>query len=221
MRARWKIEDLARGQWQMVVTELPPGTSAQKVLEEIEELTNPKVKAGKKALTQEQVQLKQTVLAVLDTVRDESSKDAPVRLVFEPKTRTVEPARARPPRCWRTPAWRPARRSTSRWSAATASRRRRACARCWWSGSTFARPPCSGVRSIGCSKVLDRIHILEGRQLVLLNIDEVIRIIRKSDEPKPALIAKFKLSDRQADDILDICACASWRAWKRSRSSRN
>ena len=46
VRARWKIEDLARGQWQLVVTELPPGTSAQKVLEEIEELTNPKVKAG-------------------------------------------------------------------------------------------------------------------------------------------------------------------------------
>ena len=53
-------------------------------------------------------------------------------------------------------------------------------------------------------KVLDRIHILEGRQLVLLNIDEVIRIIRESDEPKPALIEAFKLSERQADDILDI-----------------
>jgi topoisomerase IV subunit A len=51
VRARWKIEDLARGQWQLVVTELPPGTSTAKVLEEIEELTNPKVKAGKKALS--------------------------------------------------------------------------------------------------------------------------------------------------------------------------
>src|SRR5690349_23448051 len=51
VRARWKIEDLARGQWQMVVTELPPGTSAQKVLEEVEELINPKVKAGKKTLS--------------------------------------------------------------------------------------------------------------------------------------------------------------------------
>ncbi|MFM7706190.1 MAG: DNA gyrase subunit A, partial [Rubrivivax sp.] len=90
VRARWLIEDLARSQWQLVVTELPPGTSSQRVLEEIEELTNPKVKAGKKALLQEQVQLKQAVLAVLDTVRDESSKDAPVRLVFEPKSRTVE-----------------------------------------------------------------------------------------------------------------------------------
>ncbi|MBN9338645.1 MAG: DNA topoisomerase IV subunit A, partial [Comamonadaceae bacterium] len=89
VRARWKIEDLARGQWQLVVTELPPGVSAQKVLEEIEDITNPKVKTGKKALTQEQTQLKASMLAVLDGVRDESSKDAPVRIVFEPKTGKV------------------------------------------------------------------------------------------------------------------------------------
>jgi topoisomerase-4 subunit A len=90
VRALWKIEDLARGQWQLVVHELPPGVSSQRVLEEIEELTNPKVKAGKKALSAEQLMLKQTVLAVLDGVRDESSKDAPVRLVFEPKTSRIE-----------------------------------------------------------------------------------------------------------------------------------
>jgi topoisomerase-4 subunit A len=53
-------------------------------------------------------------------------------------------------------------------------------------------------------KVLDRIHVLEGRQLVLLNVDEVVRIIRNADEPKPALIARFGLSDRQAEDILEI-----------------
>jgi topoisomerase-4 subunit A len=53
-------------------------------------------------------------------------------------------------------------------------------------------------------KAEDRIHILEGRQAVLLNIDEVIRIIRASDEPKPALIEAFRLSERQADDILEI-----------------
>ncbi len=92
LRARWEIEDLARGQWQLVVHELPSGTSTQKVLEEIEELSNPKVKAGKKALAQEQVQLKAALLALLDAVRDESDKDAPVRLVFEPRSRSVESA---------------------------------------------------------------------------------------------------------------------------------
>jgi topoisomerase-4 subunit A len=90
VRARWKIEDLARGQWQLVVTELPPGVSSQRVLEEIEELTNPKVKAGKKALSQDQNQLKASILSVLDVVRDESNKDAAVRLVFEPKTSRIE-----------------------------------------------------------------------------------------------------------------------------------
>ncbi|MBE7425129.1 MAG: DNA topoisomerase IV subunit A [Ideonella sp.] len=203
VRARWKIEDLARGQWQLVVTELPPATSAQKVLEEIEELTNPKVRLGKKALTQEQVLLKQTVLAVLDTVRDESGKDAPVRLVFEPKTRTVDVAELSATLLAHTsletsapvnltmvgrdgrPTQKSLREVLVEWIAfrqATVQRR------------TQHR----------LHKVLDRIHILEGRQLVLLNVDEVIRIIRKSDEPKPALIAKFKLTDRQADDILDL-----------------
>ena len=81
---------MARGQWQLVITELPPNTSGQKVLEEIEELTNPKIKLGKKALTPDQLQTKQTLLALLDTVRDESGRDAPVRLVFEPKSSRID-----------------------------------------------------------------------------------------------------------------------------------
>ena len=203
VRARWKIEELARGQWQMVVTELPPGTSAQKVLEEIEELTNPKVKSGKKALTQEQQQLKASVLAVLDVVRDESSKDAAVRLVFEPKSRATEQQELIATLLAHTglegsapinltmvgadgrPTQKSLRQIITEWLGfrqATVQRR------------TQHR----------LTKVLERIHVLEGRQLVLLNIDEVIRIIRQADEPKPALIARFRLSDRQADDILDI-----------------
>jgi topoisomerase-4 subunit A len=203
VRARWKIEDLARGQWQLVVTELPPFTSAQKVLEEIEELTNPKIRAGKKALTQDQVQLKQTVLGVLDTVRDESGKDALVRLVFEPKTRTIESAELSATLLAHTsletsaplnltmvgrdgkPTQKSVREILLEWIA-------------------FRQATVQRRSQHRLQKVLDRIHILEGRQLVLLNIDEVIRIIRKSDEPKPALIAKFKLTDRQADDILDL-----------------
>ncbi|MDE2323084.1 MAG: DNA topoisomerase IV subunit A, partial [Betaproteobacteria bacterium] len=89
VRARWTVEELARGQWQLIVTELPPGASAQRVLQDIEELTDPKPKAGKKAISAEQQQLKQTVLAVLDGVRDESGRDAAVRLVFEPKSSRV------------------------------------------------------------------------------------------------------------------------------------
>ena len=69
VRARWIVEELARGQWQLVVTEMPPATSAQRVLQEIEELTNPKVKVGKKTLTAEQNNLKQTILALLEIGR--------------------------------------------------------------------------------------------------------------------------------------------------------
>lgn len=53
-------------------------------------------------------------------------------------------------------------------------------------------------------KILDRLHILEGLMIAYLNIDEVIHIIRTEDKPKEALIERFKLSDRQADAILDL-----------------
>ena len=203
VRARWKIEDLARGQWQLVVTELPPGVSSQKVLEEIEELTNPKVKAGKKALTQDQQLLKAGVLAVLDVVRDESSKDAPVRLVVEPKTSKIEQQELITTLLAHTsletsapinltmvgidgkPVQKSLRQILSEWIS-------------------FRQTTITRRSQHRLAKVLDRIHILEGRQLVLLNIDEVIHIIRNSDEPKAALIERFKLSDRQAEDILEI-----------------
>ncbi|MBU4325455.1 MAG: DNA topoisomerase IV subunit A, partial [Gammaproteobacteria bacterium] len=203
VRARWKIEDLARGQWQLVVNELPPGVSTQRVLEEIEEITNPKVKAGKKALSQEQTQLKASMLMVLDVVRDESSKDAPVRLVFEPKSSRIEQSELITALLAHTslessspinltmigldgrPTQKSLRLMLSEWIE-------------------FRQGTITRRTQHRLNKVLDRIHILEGRQLVLLNIDEVIRIIRHSDEPKPALIAAFKLSDRQAEDILEI-----------------
>ena len=53
-------------------------------------------------------------------------------------------------------------------------------------------------------KIVDRMHILEGLLVAFLNIDEVIKIVRKEDKPKPALIKKFKISDRQAEAILEL-----------------
>ncbi|MEO8249274.1 MAG: DNA gyrase subunit A, partial [Burkholderiales bacterium] len=203
VRARWKIEDLARGQWQLVVTELPPGVSTQRVLEEIEELTNPKVKAGKKALSADQLNAKAAMLAVLETVRDESSKDAAVRLVLEPKTSKIAQQELISTLLAQTsletsapinltmvgidgkPTQKSLRQMLLEWiefRQETVARRTR--------------------HRLG--KVLDRIHILEGRRIVLLNIDEVIAIIRAADEPKAALIERFSLSDRQAEDILEI-----------------
>jgi topoisomerase IV subunit A len=203
VRARWHIEDLARGQWQLIVDELPPGVSTASVLGEMEEISNPKVKAGKKALSTEQVQLKATFLSVVDTVRDESNKDAMVRIVIEPKSSRVEQQDLITTLLAHTsletsssinmtaigidgrPVQKSLRQMLNEWI-------------------TFRSQTIERRSRHRLGKVLERIHILEGRQMVLLNIDEVIAIIRQSDEPKAALIARFKLSDRQAEDILEI-----------------
>jgi len=143
------------------------------------------------------------LLAVLDGVRDESSKDAAVRLVCEPKTskigqqdlintllahtslETSSPINLTMIGLDGRPTQKSLRQMFTEWIA--------------FRQSTIERR--SRYR---LGKVLDRIHILEGRALVLLNIDEVIAIIRQSDDPKAALIARFHLSDRQAEDILEI-----------------
>ena len=203
VRARWSVEELARGQWQVVVNELPPSASSQRVLQEIEEITNPKVKVGKKTLTPEQNNLKSTILNVLDGVRDESSKDAPVRLVFEPKSKNIDV------------------NEFVNLLLAHTSLESNAPMNLVMIGND-GRPRQKGLKEIisewvdfrvgtvtrrtqfRLGKVKDRMHILEGRLTVLLNIDKVIKIIRNSDEPKADLIKEFKLTDRQAEDILDI-----------------
>ena len=203
VRARWSVEELARGQWQIVVNELPPATSSQRVLQEIEEITNPKVRVGKKTLTPEQNNLKSTILNVLDGVRDESSKDAAVRLVFEPKSKNIDV------------------NEFVNLLLAHTSLESNAPMNLVMIGND-GRPRQKGLKEIltewvefriatvtrrtqhRLGKVKDRMHILEGRLTVLLNIDKVIKIIRNSDEPKADLIKEFKLSDRQAEDILDI-----------------
>lgn len=203
VRARWSVEELARGQWQIIVNELPPSTSSQRVLQEIEEITNPKIRVGKKTLTPEQNNLKSTILNVLDCVRDESSKDAAVRLVFEPKSKNIDV------------------NEFVNLLLAHTSLESNAPMNLVMIGND-GRPRQKGLKDIisewiafrvgtvtrrtqyRLGKVKDRMHILEGRLTVLLNIDKVIHIIRNSDEPKAALITEFKLSDRQAEDILDI-----------------
>jgi topoisomerase-4 subunit A len=203
VRARWTIERLARGQWQLVVNELPPGASARKVLEEIEALTNPQPKAGKKSLSPEQVREKQLMLSMLDRARDESDRAHPVRLVFEPKTSRIDESEFVRLLLAKTsletnapmnltmvgldgrPTIKPLADALAEWIEfrfATVTRRTRH----------------------RLDKVLERIHVLEGRLIVLLNVDKVIRLIRNADEPKAELVAAFKLSERQAEDILEM-----------------
>ncbi|HEX4882995.1 MAG TPA: DNA topoisomerase IV subunit A [Casimicrobiaceae bacterium] len=203
VRARWIVEELARGQWQVAVTELPFGVSARAVLEDIERATNPRPKEGKKSLSQEQVNLKTLMLGALDTVRDESDKSSPVRLVLEPRSSRQDPAEFMQLLLANTrlesslpvnlvmlgrdgrPRSKHLKQIIDEWIAFrfdTVTRRTR--------------------HRLG--EVDRRIHILDGRALALLNIDKVIRIIRKADDPKADLMAEFGLTDVQADDILEI-----------------
>ena len=203
VRAKWTIERLARGQWQWVVHELPPGASARRVLEEIESITNPQPKSGKKSLTPDQQREKQLMLSMLDRARDESDRTHPVRLVFEPKTSRIDEDEFAQLLLAKTsleintsinfvmvgldgrPASKNLRQILAEWVEfrfATVARRTR----------------------FRLDKVLDRIHVLEGRMIVLLNVDKVIKIIRNADEPRTELVKAFNLSERQADDILDM-----------------
>lgn len=203
MRARWKVEELARGQWRVAVFELPHGTSCKKVMEEIEELTNPKPKANKKALTQEQAQNKQLLLSVLDKVSDESDKEQAVRLVFEPKSGRQSVDELMDILLAHTSLegslsinmvmigidGRPKQKALTdiirEWGQFRLATVRRRC-------------------EYRLAQINERIHVLEGRMIVFLNLDEVIALIRESDDPKAALIARFALSVRQAEDILEI-----------------
>ncbi|HVK56342.1 MAG TPA: DNA topoisomerase IV subunit A [Burkholderiales bacterium] len=202
-RARWKIEDLARGQWRVVITELPPGVSTRDVLEDIEKATNPKPKEGKKTPSQDLLNLKTLILSVLDTVRDESDKDSPVRIVLEPKssrqdqqefinlllanTRLESSLSINLVMLGRDgrPRQKNLKQIVEEWVA-------------------FRFQTVTRRTQHRLNEVDHRIHILEGRQLALLSIDEVIRVIREADDPKKDLMATFGLSEIQAEDILEI-----------------
>jgi topoisomerase-4 subunit A len=202
-RAKWKVETLARGQWQVIVTELPPTTSAKRVMNEIEELTNPKPKEKGGKVSGTQGNLKQLILGSLEKVNDESDKENRVRLVLEPRSSRQDPDEFMRLMLAHTsleenfsvnlvvlgldgrPGRKNIREMLDEWvqfRIATVTRRTK----------------------FRLSQVERRIHILEGRNIVLLNIDKVIRVIRESDEPKPELMKRFELTDIQAEDILEI-----------------
>ncbi len=202
-RARWKVENLARGQWQVIVYELPPTTSVKRVMEEIESLTNPRSKEKGGKVSAAQANLKQVVLGALEKVNDESDKDNKLRLVLEPRSSRQDPDEFMRFMLTHTSLeenfpinlvalgldGRPVRKNIAelvgewvQFRVATVTRRVK----------------------YRLTQVEKRIHILEGRIVVLLNIEKVIKVIRNSDEPKPDLMKQFKLTEAQAEDILEI-----------------
>ncbi|HKQ95110.1 MAG TPA: DNA topoisomerase IV subunit A [Aestuariivirgaceae bacterium] len=183
VRARWKKEDTGRGTWQIVVTEIPYQVQKGRLMERIAEL------------------LSQRKLPLLADVRDESAED--IRLVLEPKSRSVDPVvlmeslfhttelESRIPLNMnvlsrgKVPAVLSLKDALREWL----DHRKEVLVR----RSTFR-----------LGEIARRLEILDGYLIAYLNIDEVIRIIRREDEPKPALMKRFKLTDLQAESILNM-----------------
>jgi topoisomerase IV subunit A len=182
-RARWHKEELARGGYQIVVTEIPYQVQKAKLVEKLAEL-----------LTDKKVPL-------LGDVRDESADD--IRLVLEPKVRTVDPLVLM--------------ESLFRVSELEV--------RFGLNMNVLSKGQIPNVLSLRdvlrewvehrkevlvrrsnfrLKKIEHRLEVLDGYLIAFLNIDEVIRIIRFEDDPKATLMAKFKLTEVQTDAILNL-----------------
>jgi topoisomerase-4 subunit A len=183
LRARWSVEDLGRGQWQVVVTEIPYQVQKGKLIERIAELINAKK------------------VPVLADVRDESAAD--VRIVLEPRARTVEPA-AMMETLFRLSDLET--RFAMNMNVLIDGRVPKV--------STLKevlrafldhRRDVLGRRSRHRLERIDaRLEVLGGLLVAYLNLDRVIEIIRYEDEPKAVLMAEFTLSDVQAEAILNM-----------------
>jgi len=208
LKCKWETEQLARGQWRVVISELPHGVSARLIAEEIEALANPKPGFGKKEVSQEQKRMKQFILDQIDQggVRDESDRKSRLRLVIEPRSSRQSPEELMAALMVHT------------------SLETRYAINLTWLGLD-GLPETKGIvevlREWGEFRVTtvrrrtrfrltrceERLHIVLGRLLAYLKIDEIIRLIRASEDQQDAkdkLKQKFKFSERQAQDIVDL-----------------
>lgn len=202
-RAKWVKEDLARGQWQIVVTELPYQISTRLILEELDTLTNPQPPAGKKVLTQQQIQSKQLSLDLLEKAVDESDKSNHVRIVLTPRTSKVDPEQLMAVLLNHTSL--ECNISVNMTLIGLDGRPKTKnlleVLQEWVSFRTETVTRRTQWELDGAQK---RMHILDGRLTVYLNLDAVIEVIRQADDPKKELMERFSLSDAQAEDILEM-----------------
>src|ERR1700678_3125068 len=183
LRARWKVEDTGRGTYLVVVTEIPWQVQKMRLVERIAELINEKK------------------LPFLADMRDESAED--VRLVFEPRSRSVDPAllmeslfkltelESRVPLNMNVLVGGRVPRVIGLAEALTE-----------WLG--HRREVLLRRSRYRLSQIEHRIEVLGGSVVAYLNLDKVIKSIRNEDEPKPVLMKTFKLSDVQAEAILNM-----------------
>lgn len=182
LRAKWEVEELSRGMWRVIVTEIPYQVQKSKLISALAELVE-----NKKA-------------PLLGDVRDESAET--VRIVLEPRSRTVEPAVLMESlfKLSELETRIPLNMNVLDAQGAPRVMNLKEVLRAFLDHQRDVLQRRSRFR---LDKIAARLEILAGLLIVYLNLDEVIRIIRTEDEPKPALIKRFKLTDVQADAILN------------------
>ncbi|MBY3154142.1 MULTISPECIES: DNA topoisomerase IV subunit A [Rhizobium] len=183
VRAKWQTEDLGRGGYQIVITEIPFQVQKSRLIEKIAEL------------------LIARKLPLLEDIRDESAED--IRVVLVPKTRSVDPTILMESMFKLTEL---ESRFPLNMNVLSMGRIPRVMAlnevlKEWLDHRREVLQRRSRFRLAAIDR---RLEILSGLLVAYLNIDEVIRIIREEDEPKPVMMARWDLTDNQVEAILNM-----------------
>ena len=183
LRAAWEVEDLGRGTWQIVVTEIPYQVQKSKLVERIAELINARK------------------IAILADVRDESAED--VRLILEPKSRAVAPEQLMETLFKHSDL---EVRVPLNMNVLIDGRTPKVCglAEVLRAFLDHRREVLIRRARYRLAKIAHRLEVLGGYIIAFLNLDRVIEIIRTEDEPKPIMMAEFHLSDVQVEAILNM-----------------
>ena len=182
LRARWETEDLGRGAWRIVITEIPYQVQKSRLIEGLAALIE-----NKKA-------------PLLGDVRDESAED--IRLILEPKNRTIEPEMLMES-LFKLSDLEVRFPINMNVLDATNTPRVMGLKDCLQAFLDHRRVVLNRRSQWRIDRIEKRLHLLEGLRIVFLNLDEVIRIVREEEHPKAVLIARFGVSELQADYILD------------------
>jgi topoisomerase IV subunit A len=206
MRARWTAENLARGQWHIVITELPHTTSARQGQEEIQALVEPKPSTGRKDVSPEQKRTRQFILDLVEAVRDESDRKSKLRLVIEPRSsrqsveETISALLVHTSLETKIPV-------NMTWIGLDGFPEQKGIVDILREWTEFRIATVRRRTEFRLKKCEDRLHIVEGRIIAFAHIDEIIKVIRASDDvagARAALMARWKFTERQAQDICDL-----------------
>jgi topoisomerase-4 subunit A len=206
MRCKWEKELLARGQWRVVVTELPHGVSVKQVMEEIEALANPKAQGNRKEVSQEQRRMKQFILDQVEGARDESDRKSKLRLVIEPRSSRQDPEELMAALMVHTSLeTRYAVNLT--WLGLDGLPETKSIVDILREWGEFRVKTVQRRTQFRLDRVQERHEIVMGRLLAYAKIDEIIKLIRASEdqaEAKANLQKKYKFTERQSQDIVDL-----------------